>query len=91
MVNYIGCLPSMGKLDNLYLYNIAMVKDKMIFEIAKAIAPIFAQKGVELQQQIANNGRNPIDCKIEDKDIPHAYGEYLKLWATAFVEELNNI
>lgn len=67
-----------------------MTKEEKIFEIAKAIAPIFAKEGIQLQQSIIRNGGNPQGCKIGDKDILHSYGENLQLWATAFVEELEN-
>lgn len=37
--------------------------------------------------EIEYNGALAV-CKINGKDILHAYGESLKLWATAFVDEL---
>lgn len=60
----------------------------MIFEMAKAIAPIVAQEGLNKQQDIIRAGYAPSKCTVGDKDILHAYGESLKLWATAFVDEL---
>lgn len=66
-----------------------MTKEEKIFEIAKAIAPVFAKEGIQLQQSIIHNGGCPQNCKIGDKDILHSYGENLRLWATAFVEELD--
>lgn len=68
-----------------------MTREEKIFEMAKAIAPTIANSGVILQQNLIQRGSNPQDCKIGDKDIPHAYGESLKIWATAFVDELENI
>ena len=65
-----------------------MTREEKIFEIAKAIAPIFAKEGAELTKRIADNGTNPATCTVNGKDILHAYGESLKLWATAFVDEL---
>ena len=65
-----------------------MTKEEKIFEIAKAIAPVFAMEGVNLQHKIINNGGDPEKCLIDGKNILHAYGLSLKLWATAFVEEL---
>ena len=65
-----------------------MTREEKIFEIAKAIAPVFAKKGAELCKRIADSGTDPADCMIDGKDILHAYGENLKLWATAFVDEL---
>lgn len=51
-----------------------MTKEEKIFEIAKAISPIFAKEGVQLQQSIIRNGGIPQNCKIGDKNIPHSYG-----------------
>lgn len=66
-----------------------MTRKEMIFEMAKAIAPVIAQQGINTQLELIRSGRNPQDCTIEGKDIPHGYGESLKVWATAFVDELN--
>ena len=68
-----------------------MTREEKIFEMAKAIAPTIANSGVILQQNLIQRGSNLQDCKIGDKDIPHAYGESLKIWATAFVDELEKI
>lgn len=65
-----------------------MTRKKKIFEMAKAIAPVFAKEGAELSKRIIDNGTDPANCMIGGKDILHAYGETLKLWATAFVDEL---
>ena len=65
-----------------------MTREEKIFEMAKAIAPVFAKEGTELIKRIADNGTDPANCMIGSKDILHAYGESLKLWATAFVDEL---
>lgn len=66
-----------------------MTRNEMIFEMAKAIAPAIAQQGINTQLDLIRSGRNPEDCTIGGKDIPHGYGETLKVWATAFVDELN--
>ena len=66
-----------------------MTKKEMIFEMAKAIAPVIAQQGINRQLELIRSGINPQDCTINGKDIPHGYGESLKVWATAFVDELN--
>jgi hypothetical protein len=66
-----------------------MTREEMIFEMAKAIAPAIVKQGVDTQMSIIRSGGNPKDCTIEGKDIPHAYGESLRIWATAFVDELN--
>lgn len=65
-----------------------MTREEKIFEIAKAIAPVFAKEGAELGKRIADNGTDPATCTINGKNIPHAYGESVKEWATAFVDEL---
>lgn len=57
--------------------------------MAKAIAPAIAQQGANTLLDVVRSGRNPQDCTVGGKDIPHAYGETLKVWATAFVDELN--
>lgn len=67
-----------------------MTKEEKIFEMAKAIAPIFAKEGLGVQQSVIRNGGSPEHCTIGDKNIPHAYGANLKYWATAFVEELDS-
>ena len=66
-----------------------MTRNEMIFEMAKAIAPSIANIGIALQNNLAQRGTDPSKCTVGDKDIPHAYGETLKVWATAFVDELN--
>lgn len=65
-----------------------MTREEKIFEIAKAIAPIFAKEGAELTKRIVDNGTDPATCTINGKDILHAYGKSVKEWATAFVDEL---
>lgn len=66
-----------------------MTREEKIFEIAKAIAPVFAKAGIDIQEDVIKQGYNPADCRIEGKDFPHAYGENLRIWATAFVDELD--
>lgn len=65
-------------------------RNDRIFQMALALAPTFAQAGLDLQQRLINNDCDVSSCTVGDKDILHAYGESLKLWATAFVDELNN-
>ena len=65
-------------------------RNDRIFQMALALAPTFAKAGLDLQQRLINNGCDVSSCTVGDKDILHAYGESLKLWATAFVDELNN-
>lgn len=66
------------------------IRNDKIFQMALALAPTFAREGLNLQQRLLNNGCDVSSCTIGNKDILHAYGESLKLWATAFVDELNN-
>ena len=66
-----------------------MTRDEKIFEIAKAIAPIFVEEGVNLQQRIIKNGANPENCTIGGKSIISAYTDNIKIWATKIVEELD--
>lgn len=66
-----------------------MTREEMIFEMAKAIAPVIAQQGINTQLELIRSGRNPEDCTIGGRCIPNSYGESLKVWATAFVDELN--
>lgn len=66
------------------------LRNDKIFQMALALAPTFVKAGLDLQQRLINNGCDVSSCTVGDKDILHAYGENLKLWATAFVDELNN-
>lgn len=68
-----------------------MTREEKIFEMAKAIAPVFAQEGMNTQNRIIHTGGNPQNCTIEGKDIPHAYGYSVSVWAAAFVDELENV
>lgn len=66
-----------------------MTREEKIFEMAKALAPSIANAGIALQNNLVQRGHKPQDCTVGDKDIPHAYGESLMVWATAFVDELD--
>ena len=66
-----------------------MTKEDKIFQMALAMAPVFAQEGLDLLEKVHNNGYNPAEVTIEGKDIIHSHGHSLKLWATAFVEEID--
>lgn len=68
-----------------------MTREEKIFEMAKAIAPIVAEIGIDVQNKIVKNGGDPSRCTVCGKDIPHAYGESLRVWAEAFVDELTTI
>lgn len=68
-----------------------MTREEKIFEMAKALAPSIANAGIALQNNLVQRGHKPQDCMIGDKNIPHAYGESLMVWATAFVDELDAV
>lgn len=65
-----------------------MTREEKVFEMAKAIAPTIAKLGLSLQQDLAYKGQNVEECTINGKNIPHAYGETLRIWAEIFVDEL---
>lgn len=66
-----------------------MTRDEKIFEMAKAIAPIFVKEALDLQQGIIQNGGDIENCTIGGKTIISAYGDNIKIWATKIVEELD--
>ena len=66
-----------------------MTREEKVFQMALAIAPTIAEDGGRLFARLNDQGRNPQECRVGDKDIPHAYGETLRVWAEAFVDELN--
>lgn len=65
-----------------------MTREEKVFQMALAIAPTVAEDGGRLLARLNDQGRNPRECRVGDKDIPHAYGETLRAWAEAFVDEL---
>lgn len=65
-----------------------MTREEKVFQMALAIAPTVAEDGGRLLARLNGQGRNPRECRVGDKDIPHAYGETLRAWAEAFVDEL---
>lgn len=65
-----------------------MTREEKVFQMALAIAPTIAEDGGKLWGRLSREGSNPQECRIGDKDIPHAYGEILRVWAEAFVDEL---
>lgn len=67
-----------------------MTREEKVFQMALAIAPTLAQDGGRLLGRLNNEGRNPQECRVGNKDIPHAYGETLREWAEAFVDELED-
>lgn len=67
-----------------------MSKDEKIFEIIKAIAPVFVSKGIELQERIVAAGGNPEKCTVGGMSIIDAQAQSAREWAVAFVNTLNN-
>lgn len=57
--------------------------------MALAIAPTVANVGITLQDNLVQRGHDPQNCRIGDDTIPHAFGKSLRIWAEAFVDELN--
>lgn len=39
------------------------------------------------KDKLCDRGSNPKNCTINGKDIPHSYGESVKVWAMAITEE----
>ena len=67
-----------------------MSKEEKIFEMMKAIAPAFVQKGNELLERIVAAGGNPENCTVGGMSILDAQAQSAKEWAEAFVNALNN-
>lgn len=65
-----------------------MTREMKVFEVAKSIAPVIVQKGIELQERIRNSGGDPAKCMVGDKSIPEAYAENIKYWSEIIVIEL---
>ena len=66
-----------------------MNKEEKIFEMMKAIAPVFVQKGIGLQERIVAAGGNPENCTVGGVSILDAQAQSAKEWAEAFVNALN--
>jgi len=67
-----------------------MNNEEKVFEMMKAIAPVFVQEGIALQQRIINTGGNPAECTCGGMSILDAQAQSAKEWAEAFVNALNN-
>lgn len=67
-----------------------MSKSEEIFAMMKVIAPVFVQKGIELQERIVAAGGNPEKCTVGGMSILDAQAQSAKEWAEAFVNALNN-
>ena len=67
-----------------------MSKSEEVFAMMKVIAPVFVQKGIELQERIVAAGGNPEKCTVGGMSILDAQAQSAKEWAEAFVNALNN-
>ena len=67
-----------------------MSKKEEVFEMMKAIAPVFVSKGIELQERIIAAGANPAECTCGGMSILDSQAQSAKEWAEAFVNALNN-
>ena len=67
-----------------------MNHEEKIFEIMKVIAPVFVQKGIEVQEGSGAAGGNPENCTVGGVSILDAQAQSAKEWAEAFVNALNN-
>ena len=66
-----------------------MSKEEKMFEMMKAIAPVFVSKGIELQERIVAAGANPAECTCGGMTILDSQAQSAKEWAEAFVNALN--
>lgn len=66
-----------------------MNKEEKVFEMMKAIAPVFVQEGLKLQERIVAAGGNPENCTVGGISILDAQAHSAKEWAEAFVNALN--
>ena len=64
-------------------------KEKIVLEFMKAVAPTIVNAGLTLQTRVIEAGGSP-NCKVGNKDIPHAYAESALIWAKAFADEYIN-
>ncbi|MBR4591283.1 MAG: hypothetical protein IKO36_11615 [Bacteroidaceae bacterium] len=64
-----------------------MTKNEMLFEMMKVVAPVIVQEGINLQNRVANTGKDPANCTINGKSIPDAYAETARIWAESMVNE----
>lgn len=59
-----------------------------VFEVVKAIAPVFINRAMDLKQSIIDNGKDPKDYKIGDKTVDDSFVEYMIAWAEKIVISL---
>lgn len=65
-----------------------MTRETEVFEMMKAIAPVFTQRGLELMERIVNAGGNPENCTVGGLSIMDAQAQSAREWAEAFVNAL---
>lgn len=65
-----------------------MTREEKVFQMALAIAPTVANVGITMQDNLVHRGYDPQDLRVGGKNFPHAYGDRLRVWAEAFVDEL---
>lgn len=65
-----------------------MNNEEKLFEMMKAIAPVFVTEGLKLQERIVAAGGNPENCTVEGMSILDAQAKSTKEWAEAFVNAL---
>lgn len=66
-----------------------MERRRMLIEqLVISIAPIFAEKGMELQQRLIKADVDPSECTINDTGILDAYTDYAVEWAEAFADAI---
>lgn len=64
-----------------------MTHEERVFEMMKAISPVFVSKGVELQERIVAAGGNPEKCKVAGMSILEAQAQSAIEWAETLVKE----
>lgn len=60
----------------------------LIEQLVISIAPIFAEKGMELQQRLIKADVDPSECTINGTGILDAYTDYAVEWAEAFADAI---
>lgn len=66
-----------------------MKHEEKVFEMMKAIAPMFVSEGIKLQERIVAAGANPENCTVGGMSILYAQAQSAKEWAEAFVNALD--
>lgn len=58
-------------------------------QIFLSIAPLFVEKGIELQERVAAAGGDPDKCTVGGKPIIEAYAASAKEWAETFAKAID--